>query len=135
MKTLTAGIAFLATGCATPPEQAMVARQPHTAPVRTISNFSESLRCMDDLMWRYGKREIYITANGLPDATGRIAGGTKDMLITAVSRMSSKSNAFRFVDFEPAMDDVNALYWLVGVQPEFRAPSYYIRGAITQLDD
>ncbi|WP_448192227.1 DUF4384 domain-containing protein [Azospirillum sp. sgz301742] len=132
---LTLGLALLVSGCFTSGEKASVVQQPKTPAVRTISSFSEALRCMDTLMWNHGKRDIYITSNGLPDATGRVAGGTKEMLITAVSRMSETSNAFRFVDFEPALDDVNALYWMIGVQPNFRAPSYYIRGAITQLDD
>jgi curli biogenesis system outer membrane secretion channel CsgG len=130
-----AGAVVFAASCSTPPEQAMVARQPSTAPARTISNFSEGLRCMDNLLWQHGKHDIYITSNGVPDATGRLLGGTKEMLITAVSRMSDHSNAFSFVDFEPALDSVNALYWMVGVRPEFRAPSYYIRGAVTQLDE
>jgi curli biogenesis system outer membrane secretion channel CsgG len=128
-------VAVLAASCTTPPEQAMVARQPSTAAARTVSNFSEGLRCMDDLLWQHGKRDVYITSNGVPDATGRLLGGTKEMLITAVSRMSDKSNAFSFVDFEPTLDSVNALYWMVGVRPEFRAPSYYIRGAVTQFDE
>ncbi|HYG90237.1 MAG TPA: DUF4384 domain-containing protein [Azospirillum sp.] len=129
------GLALLLAGCVTSGQQASVVQQPKTPAARTISSFSEALRCMDTLMWNHGKRDIYLTSNGLPDATGRVAGGTKEMLITAVSRMSETSNAFRFVDFEPALDDVNALYWMIGVQPNFRAPSYYIRGAITQLDD
>ncbi|CAO3433809.1 DUF4384 domain-containing protein [Azospirillum doebereinerae] len=127
--------ALLLAGCMTSGEKVAVVQQPKTPAARTISSFSEALRCMDGLMAAHGKHDIYITSNGIPDATGRVAGGTKDMLITAVSRMSERSNAFRFVDFEPALDDVNALYWMVGVQPNFRAPSYYIRGAITQLDD
>lgn len=128
-------VALLCAGCTTPPEKAMVARQPSTAPGRTLSSFSEALRCMDNLMWVHGKRDIYLTSNGIPDETGRLLGGTKEMLITAISRMSDKSNAFSFIDFEPTLDSVNALYWMVGVRPEFRAPSYYIRGAVTQLDE
>lgn len=132
---LVSCLALLAAGCVTAPEKAPVIRQPSTAPVRTMSSFTEALSCMDTLLWNHGKQDIFITSNGIPDATGRVAGGTKEMLITAVSRMSARSNAFRFVDFEPNLDDVNALYWLVGVQPDFRAPSYYLRGAVTQLDE
>ena len=132
---LVSCLALLAQACVTAPEKAPVLRQPSNAPVRTISSFTEALRCMDTMLWNHGKQDVFITANGIPDATGRIAGGTKEMLITAVSRMSARSQAFRFVDFEPNLDDVNALYWLIGVQPDFRAPSYYIRGAVTQLDE
>lgn len=128
-------VALACGGCMTAPEKAMVARQPSTAPARTLSNFSEALRCMDTLLWVHGKRDIYLTSNGIPDETGRLLGGTKEMVITSVSRMSDKSNAFSFIDFEPTLDSVNALYWMVGVRPEFRAPSYYIRGAVTQLDE
>jgi len=134
-RALGAAMLLLLGACVTSGEQATVVQKPKTPAVRTVSNFSEALRCMDTLMWNHGKRDIYITSNGIPDATGKVAGGTKEMLITAVSRMSERSNAFRFVDFEPTLDDVNALYWMIGVQPNFRAPSYYVRGAITQLDD
>lgn len=132
--SLLALSACLLSAC-TAPEKASVVRQPSTAPVKTLSSFSEALRCMDTMMWTHGKRDIYLTSNGVPDETGRLLGGTKEMLITAISRMSERSSAFSFVDFEPALDSVNALYWMVGVRPEFRAPSYYIRGAITQLDE
>ena len=134
-KALAAASVLLLGACVTSGEKATVVQQPKTPAVRTVSSFTEALRCMDTLMWNHGKRDIFITSNGIPDATGKVAGGTKEMLITAVSRMSERSGAFRFVDFEPTLDDVNALYWMIGVQPNFRAPSYYIRGAITQLDD
>jgi len=134
-RTLAVLLSVGLSACMTPPEQAMVAKQPSTAPARTVSSFSEALRCMDTLLWNHGKRDIYITSNGIPDETGRLLGGTKEMVITSVSRMSDKSSAFSFVDFEPALDSVNALYWMIGVRPEFRAPSYYIRGAVTQLDE
>ena len=68
-----AGLAVVAvSGCMTNPEKAMVARQPSTAPARTLSNFSEALRCMDNLLWTHGKRDIYLTSNGIPDETGRL---------------------------------------------------------------
>jgi hypothetical protein len=111
-----------------------VANQPATPPVRNIGNFNEALRCMDDMFWAQGKKDIYITSAGLPDATGQIAAGTKEMLITAISKMATKSSSFRFVDYDPTQLDVQVLSELVGIRPDFVAPSYYIRGAITQLD-
>ena len=56
------------------------------------------------------------------------------MFISAVSRMSAQSNAFRFVDYDITQLDVQVLSELVGLRNDFVAPSYYIRGAITQLD-
>jgi curli biogenesis system outer membrane secretion channel CsgG len=127
------GVLALA-GCAGTPETAHLAAQPQTAPVRTITSFDEPLRCMDNLFLTQGKKDIYITSAGVPDATGQIAAGTKEMLITAIAKMSARSGAFRFVDFDPTQIDVQMLSELVGLRPSFVAPNYYIRGAITQLD-
>jgi hypothetical protein len=121
-------------GCQSGPSAALEAAQPHTTPVRTITNFDESLRCMDNMFLAEGKHDIYITTAGIPDATGLIAAGTKEMFISAVSRMSARSNAFRFVDYDPTQTDVQVLSELVGLHEDFIAPSYYVRGAITQLD-
>ena len=126
-------IVFL-SGCESRPENAYTVAQPQTRPVRNIGNFNEALRCMDDLFIRQAKQDIYITTAGIPDATGLISAGTKDMFITAVSRMSARSHAFRFVDYDPTQLDVQVLSELVGLRNNFRAPNYYVRGAITQLD-
>ncbi len=121
-------------GCASRPEKAFDAVHPATAPVRNIGNFNEALRCMDDMFSRQGVRNIYITTAGIPDATGRIAAGTKEMFISAVSNLSAKSGAFRFVDYDPTQLDVQVLSEMVGLPNDFVAPNYYVRGAITQLD-
>ncbi|MBK1662148.1 DUF4384 domain-containing protein [Paracraurococcus ruber] len=125
---------LLLGACHPRPETSFDAQQPRTAAVRNIGNFSESLRCMDDLLAAHGKRDIYITTAGIPDATGLIAAGTKEMFISAVSRMAAKSGGFRFVDYDITQLDVQILSELVGLRQDFVAPSYYIRGAITQLD-
>jgi peptidoglycan hydrolase-like protein with peptidoglycan-binding domain len=127
-------MALVLAACHPNPETAHVAVEPRTAPVRTITSFNESLRCMDELFLAMGKRDVFVTSAGIPDATGMITAGTKEMLITAVAEMSAKSGAFRFVDYDPTQIDVQFLSQLVGLRPEFVAPSYYIRGAITQLD-
>ena len=121
-------------GCQPNPETAHIAAQPQTAPVRTITSFNDALRCMDELFLAQGKKDIYITSAGIPDATGMVAAGTKEMLITAISKMSATSGAFRFVDYDPTQLDVQVLSELVGLRDNFVAPNYYIRGAITQLD-
>ena len=99
-RLLAAGLLALGA-CQANPETAHVAVQPRTAPVRTITSFDEPLRCMDDLFLAQGKKDIYVTSAGIPDATGQIAAGTKEMLITAIAKMSARSGAFRFVDFDP----------------------------------
>jgi hypothetical protein len=131
---LVSAVLLLLASCESRPETAYDVAQPRTRAVRNIGNFNEALRCMDDMFLAHGKQDIYITTAGIPDATGLIAAGTKEMFITAVSRMSAKSNAFRFVDYDPTQLDVQVLSELVGLHDDFVAPNYYVRGAITQLD-
>ncbi|MGH8602066.1 MAG: DUF4384 domain-containing protein [Gammaproteobacteria bacterium] len=123
------------SGCQTVPEKSYLEVQPNTAPIRTITGFTEALHCMDQLLWAHEMRDIVITSAGLPDHTQKINAGTKDMLISAISRVSVRSGAFKFVDFDPTQVDVDELSKLIGVQADFQIPNYYIRGAITQLDD
>jgi peptidoglycan hydrolase-like protein with peptidoglycan-binding domain/curli biogenesis system outer membrane secretion channel CsgG len=126
--------ALLLAGCAAP-EDAPVISRPKTQPVRNFTSFSPALTCMDNLLARFGVNGIVITSAGLPDATGEVKAGTKDMLISAVSAMSVRSGAFKFVDFDQTEVDVHSLQGLVGFTEDFRVPNYYIRGAITQLDE
>ncbi len=139
-KTLkaTAAIAAVATlaACAAPTtHKVAVTAQPSAAPARTITNFSASLRCMDDLFLSSGAGNIVLTTAGIPDATGRIGGGTKDMLISSILAMSARSGALTYVDFDPAAADVALLQENLGFTESFRFPDFYIRGAVTQLDE
>jgi len=132
---MLAALLSMLAACQPRPETAYDEQQPRTGAVHNIGNFNEALRCMDDMFLTQGKQDIYITTAGIPDATGLIAAGTKEMFISAVSRMSAKSNAFRFVDYDPTQLDVQVLSELVGLHEDFVAPNYYVRGAITQLDN
>ncbi len=130
-----ATLVLLASACSNwKPEAAYTAAQPATTPVRNITSFTPALQCMDSLFLSFGVRNVVITSAGIPDSTGEVGAGTKDMLISAISHMSVKSGAFTFVDFDQSQTDVAELHELVGFTDEFRVPSYYIRGAITQLD-
>ncbi|MGI9511172.1 MAG: DUF4384 domain-containing protein, partial [Geminicoccaceae bacterium] len=126
---------LMLAGCTTSSEKAIEIAKPKTLPATNLTNFSESLRCMDNLLESFGRRDIVITSAGIPDATANVSAGTKDMLISAVSRMSVKSGAFSFVDFDATQADVHDLQSLVGFTDDFVVPNYYIRGAITQLDE
>ncbi len=128
------GIMALAS-CATNPQEAINIAKPKTLPARNLTNFSESLRCMDRLFLQFGRSDMVITSAGIPDETAVISAGTKDMLISAISRMSRKSDAFTFVDYDSTQVDVHELQGLAGFDEDFLIPDFYIRGAITQLDD
>jgi peptidoglycan hydrolase-like protein with peptidoglycan-binding domain len=92
---------------------------------------------MDDLLLAYGKRDIVITTAGIPDSTGKVMAGTKEMLITAASKMSIKSKALTFIDYDTERSDLLALFQDMQAAGAFqhKLPNYYIRGAVTQLDE
>lgn len=120
-----------------PPDRAagvQAASAPKTPAVKTITNFSQALRCMDDLFLGFDKRGIIITSTGIPDETGKVRTGTKEMLITAVSKMTLKSGAFEFIDLHSQGDDLGNLFAMKGGMPT-KLPDFYIRGSITQMDD
>ncbi len=137
---LLGGLTGLLSGCFTAPEEVPIKARPDASPVRTITSFSASLRCMDRLFQQYGVTNRLITSDGIPDATGEVSAGTKEMLISAISQSSVASNAFKFVDFE---NDSN-ITTLASLQADpnsglfvpnnFQVPQHYLRGAITQLD-
>ena len=101
---------------------------------KLMTNFNQALRCMDELFLAYGKNGIVITSTGIPDETGKVRTGTKEMLITAIAKMTVKSNAFEFIDFHGGGDDLARLFDTKGMNM-LKIPDYYIRGSITQMDD
>lgn len=113
---------------------AVVAAGPKTPATKTITSFSQALRCMDELFLQYGKRGIVVTSAGIPDETGKARVGSKEMLITALSKMTLKSRAFDFIDFHRADDDLGLLFGTRG-NAQAMMPDYYIRGSVTQMDD
>ncbi|OIP12584.1 MAG: hypothetical protein AUK53_07420 [Betaproteobacteria bacterium CG2_30_59_46] len=117
--------------------KARVGAGPKTPAVKTITNFTQALRCMDELFLANGKQGIVITSAGIPDATGKARAGDKEMMISAISKMTIKSNAFEFIDLTQGASgegDLAKLFELKGGGGT-KIPDYYIRGAVTQLDD
>lgn len=139
----TAAIGLSLTGCGSfETRQAVIdgAREvrtgPAEAPQQTITNFSSSLRCMDNLFVTYGVRDVSVLVEDLSDQTKKVNAGTKDMLISAVSQMTVRSKAIRLVVY--GQDSGNLIGFLresqrrsaYGVLPEFD-----IKGSISQLDE
>ncbi len=127
-------VAFAQLGPAGPSAVATSAAGPKTPATKTITNFTQALRCMDELFMAHGKQGIVITSAGVPDETGKVRTGTKEMLISAISKMTLKSNAFEFIDFHGGGDDLARLFEARGDAGR-KIPDYYIRGSITQMDD
>jgi peptidoglycan hydrolase-like protein with peptidoglycan-binding domain len=117
--------------------KARVGGAPKTPAVKTITNFTQALRCMDELFLANNKQGIVITSAGIPDSTGKARAGDKEMMISAISKMTMKSNAFEFIDLTQGSageGDLAKLFELKGGGAT-KIPDFYIRGAVTQLDD
>lgn len=138
-KLVSLGLAVLLTSCASTESVRKDIKEmqkgPETEPTRNITNFSEGLRCMDNMYIDYGVHDVVVMAEDLVDSTGKVNAGTRDMLITAVSDMTRRSRAIRLVAY--GTDSGNILGFLsnAGSQQAFNMiPPYDIRGSISQLD-
>lgn len=145
--TTIAGAALVA-GCATPlspkddaPFQsyASASDRPAVRPVRSMSSFSAALGCMDEMMREAEVPTTLITSTFMPDFTGRVPVAAKQMVVTALSQMSRRSNAFRYVDFEidiARQDTVQNLTTILlnNNQMELQRPALYVSGGISFVD-
>jgi hypothetical protein len=126
------------------PSHAYETVRPQTSPARTITGFSESLRCMDGLFTAYGLGvqgigKVYVTSQGLLDKTGQISPDVdqREMLISTISKMTARSEAFVFVNYNPR--DPEELYKHLSLiardkSQDFVLPNYEIVAAITELN-
>lgn len=109
---------------------------PEKAPQKTITNFNESLRCMDMMMIGYGVRDVTLLVEDLADNTKKVSVGTRDMLISAISDMTRRSRAIRLNTFG---NDSGALLSFLEKSKKENVyqivPKYDLRGSISQLDD
>lgn len=140
--------ATLLAGCATPisprddalfQSYASTHDRPATRPVRSMSSFSDALTCMDEMMREAEVPTMLITSTFIPDFSGRVPVAAKQMVVTALSQMSRRSNAFRYVDFEvdiARQDTVQNLTTLLlnNNQMELQRPALYVSGGISFVD-
>jgi len=130
------GLASLLAGCALVdaeiPDE-ITDEYPDVVPRATTTNFAYSLVCMDNLMVIHRSDPLMITAQGIYNYTSdhALSSGGKEILITAISQMSQRSNAVRFVAYGSDIKDVLDLQGAHPNKGSFRAPDYFIRGGIT----
>jgi uncharacterized protein DUF4384 len=142
---LALSIAGALGGCATNPisvkDQTVAQTQstksgPEQAPFRTITGFSNGLRCMDNMMIDYGVRDVSMLVEEILDSTKKVNAGTRDMLITAMSDMTRRSRAVRLVAF--GKDATNAISFLASAQRQSAyevIPQFDIKGSVSQFDE
>lgn len=128
------GCAYLAAPPAVPDDVRV--KHPTHLPNPVVTNFSEALACMDDLMVIHQVVPIYVASPQITNFTSdrSISSGGTEMLITALSKMAIRSGGVRYVSFSP---DVQNVLTLQGAHPNnktFRAPDFFIRGGLTEFN-
>ncbi|MEO0369018.1 MAG: hypothetical protein AAF197_09575, partial [Pseudomonadota bacterium] len=68
------------------------------------------------------------------EARGSAGYGAKEMIITAVSDMSRTSGAVRYVAYDRSTPNIIALQSAHQNKDAFKAPDFFIRGAVTQIE-
>jgi hypothetical protein len=117
-------------------QTAEIRKGPEDRPQRSITGFTQALRCMDTLMLDYGVRDMTVMTEEITDETKKLNAGTRDMLISAVSDMSRRSRAVRLVAF--GKDATNVISFLATAQSAaaYQAvPVYDIKGSVSQFDE
>jgi len=108
---------------------------PENAPTKNITNFSSALRCMDDLMISYGVNQFSVLAEDLKDQTKNVNTGTRDMLITAISDMTKRSNAIKLIAYGADSGNLISFLQSAGKKNVYNTiPKFDIRGSISQMD-
>ena len=109
---------------------------PQAVPQRNATQFADGLRCMDDMLYRFGVRDVSVMIEEMQDQSRRLGAGTRDMMVSAFADMTRRSRGVRLVTF--GQDNQNAVQLLSIAQRlnDFRVvPQYDIRGSITQFDE
>ena len=121
-----------------PPELPLTlqAQYPSSLPTSVVTDFNESLTCMDDLMTIQQVDPIYLSSSPITNFTSErtISKGSTEMLISALSKMTIRSGGVRYVSFD---SDIQNILSLQGSHPDkglFRTPDYFIRGGLTQMN-
>ena len=133
-------ILFITSGCASldaklEREFDKMRRGPHGAAYKNITNFSDSLVCMDKLMLQKDMQPISILIEDLDDKTEEVKTGTRDMFISAVSRMTMQSKKIKVITY--GKDTANLISFMKAAntnQAYSKMPIYDIQGSITQFD-
>jgi hypothetical protein len=111
------------------------AANPTARPQRNVTTFDEALRCMDRQLLNFGIRDVSVMLEDIPDKTGKLGAGTRDMMVSAISDMTKRSRAVKLVAF--GFDNQNIVSFLAGLQRQNQfglVPQYDIRGALSQFD-
>ena len=109
---------------------------PKALPQRNVTHFADGLRCMDDMMYRFGVRDVSVMIEEMQDQSRRLGAGTRDMMVSAFADMTRRSRGVRLVTFGSDNQNVVQLLSIAQRLNDFKVvPQYDIRGSITQFDE
>lgn len=109
---------------------------PQSQPQRNVTNFSDGLRCMDDMMFRFGVRDVSVMIEEMQDQSHKLGVGTRDMMVSAFADMTRRSRGIRLVTFGSDNQNVVQLMTIAQRLNDFKVvPQFDIRGSITQFDE
>ena len=109
---------------------------PKALPQRNLTHFADGLRCMDDMMFRFGVRDVSVMIEEMQDQSRRLGAGTRDMMVSAVADMTRRSRGVRLVTFGQDNQNIVQLLSIAQRLNDFKVvPQYDIRGSITQFDE
>ena len=103
---------------------------------RAVTNFTPALRCMDEMLFNQGVRDVTLMMEEFRDVTQKLPIATRDMMTSAVSDMTRRSRALRLSVFGTDQQNLTQLLQQAQKQSAFAVlPQYNLRGNISQLDD
>lgn len=140
MKRICLLAALVACACSPLPPKKQdaieAARPPSTVPQRNVTNFSDALRCMDNMLLGYGTRDISVVIEDITDTTKKVTAGTRDMTMSAISDMTRRSRAIQVISF--GQDANNIVAFLNNAQKRTAfavVPQFDLRGSVSQFDE
>ena len=131
-------LALALTGCATQGalQEVRSNSNPADRAQRNITNFTPALRCMDDMMFARGTRDVSVMMEEFRDATQRVPVSARDMMTSAMSDMTRRSRGVRLSVFGSDQQNLSQLLQQAQKTNAFGViPQYNIRGTISQFDD
>ncbi len=139
-RLIAASVALALTACAAPPKPTLqlqpAAVGPNAIPQRNLTHFAEGLRCMDEMLYRFGVRDVSVMIEEMQDQSRRLGAGTRDMMVSAFADMTRRSRGVRLVTFGQDNQNIVQLLSMAQRLNEFKVvPQYDIRGSITQFDE
>lgn len=125
-------------GCATQGalQEVRANSNPSDRAQKSITNFTPALRCMDDMMFARGTRDVTVMMEEFRDATQRVPVSARDMMTSALSDMTRRSRGVRLSLFGSDQQNLSQLLQQAQKTSAFGViPQYNIRGTISQFDD